>query len=170
VRLIRGFLTVASATVSLSSTMVAQDRQAEPEVIPGIPTSALPPEGMCRVWLKDVPVGRQPAPTDCASAIKSRPRDAILLIGDAGKNGKAPARSPVSALPRSQPNNDDLFNRRRNTSNLTAAERALLQEQRRTTPSVAAQRGGPQAQPAPAAAPAAVKAPDAKAAVVKPPQ
>jgi hypothetical protein len=168
--LIRGFLTAAIATVALASQSPAQEKQAEPELLPGIPTSALPPDGMCRVWLKDVPVGRQPAPTDCASAIKSRPRDAILLIGEPGKNAKGPARSPVNAMTRGQ--SEDLFNRRRGnaSSNLLPAERAELQNQRTNV----AQRAGQPAtsgQQAPAGGTAAVKAPDQKAAVVvKPPE
>jgi hypothetical protein len=37
---------------------------------------------MCRVWLRDVPERQQPAPSDCASAIRMVPRDAIVLFGD----------------------------------------------------------------------------------------
>jgi hypothetical protein len=51
-----------------------------------VPESAWPPDGMCRVWLRDVPERQQPAPTDCATALRTRPRDATLLIGEPKKD------------------------------------------------------------------------------------
>jgi hypothetical protein len=33
-----------------------------------VPPGHLPPAGLCRVWYDRVPPGRQPAPTDCATA------------------------------------------------------------------------------------------------------
>jgi hypothetical protein len=47
---------------------------------------------MCRIWLNDVPAGQQPAPTDCASAVRNRPANARVLFGDEppkGKKGKS---------------------------------------------------------------------------------
>ena len=86
----RGIVVTASAVVVLgSSSATAQDKpKEEQEAV--IPASALPPEGMCRVWLKDVPQNRQPAATDCATAIRSRPRDALLLLGAPSKDAKLP--------------------------------------------------------------------------------
>jgi hypothetical protein len=60
----------------------AQDKGREERAAPVVPTSAMPPAGLCRVWLRDVPAGQQPAPTDCASAIRKAPSSATVLFGD----------------------------------------------------------------------------------------
>jgi len=52
------------------------------------PESAMPPAGMCRVWLRDVPERQQPAPTDCSTAIRTLPRDATVLFGDLKRAAK----------------------------------------------------------------------------------
>jgi len=47
-----------------------------------VPVNARPPVGMCRIWLDDVPVSQQPAPTDCASAVRNRPPKGRVVFGD----------------------------------------------------------------------------------------
>ncbi len=47
-----------------------------------IPTAYQPPAGMCRIWVDNVPPAQQPAPTDCASAIKNRPANSRVVFGD----------------------------------------------------------------------------------------
>ncbi|HJQ19895.1 MAG TPA: hypothetical protein VJ867_06050 [Gemmatimonadaceae bacterium] len=37
-----------------------------------IPPGQLPPRGMCRLWIDNVPPGHQPAVTDCATAERQR--------------------------------------------------------------------------------------------------
>jgi hypothetical protein len=60
-----------------------------------IPVSARPPAGMCRIWLESVPVSQQPAPTDCASAVKNRPAKGRVIFGDDYvTREKAPASLP----------------------------------------------------------------------------
>ena len=59
----------------------AQDRTRETNAL-AVPVSAMPPAGLCRVWLKDVPAMQQPAPTDCAVAIRKRPPTAQVLFGE----------------------------------------------------------------------------------------
>jgi hypothetical protein len=57
-----------------------------------VPPGFFPPAGMCRIWLNDVPASQQPAPTDCASAVRNRPANARVLFGDEppkGKKGKS---------------------------------------------------------------------------------
>lgn len=49
---------------------------------PPIPREALPPKGMCRIWMDGVPLARQPAPTDCATAIRNRPPNARVIFPD----------------------------------------------------------------------------------------
>ena len=46
-----------------------------------VPVTFTPPAGLCRVWLNGVPASQQPAPTDCASAIKNRPSNAAVVFG-----------------------------------------------------------------------------------------
>jgi hypothetical protein len=66
----------------LTVPLGAQEKAREAHTVPAIPLSALPPAGLCRVWLKDVPAGQQPAPTECATAIRHRPPTALVLFGD----------------------------------------------------------------------------------------
>lgn len=47
-----------------------------------VPPGQLPPAGMCRVWIDDVPPGHQPAPTDCSTAERYRPDNARVIYGD----------------------------------------------------------------------------------------
>ena len=47
-----------------------------------IPTAYRPPAGMCRIWLDNVPPAQQPAPTDCASAVRNRPSNGRVIFGD----------------------------------------------------------------------------------------
>jgi hypothetical protein len=75
-----------------------------------VPPGFYPPAGMCRIWINDVPAGQQPAPTDCASAVRNRPANGKVLFGDdppKGKKGKSDKKksSPADELV-------DLINRR----------------------------------------------------------
>ena len=47
-----------------------------------IPASERPPAGMCRIWLDNVPAAQQPAPTDCATAVRNRPAKGRVIFGD----------------------------------------------------------------------------------------
>lgn len=47
-----------------------------------IPPGQLPPAGMCRIWIDGVPPGRQPAPTDCQTAVATKPANARVIWGD----------------------------------------------------------------------------------------
>lgn len=59
---------------------------------PQIPSSQLPPAGMCRIWLEGVPASRQPAATDCVTALRNKPANARVIFGDRlplrGKKGR----------------------------------------------------------------------------------
>jgi len=62
-----------------------------------VPVNARPPAGMCRIWLDDVPVAQQPAPTDCASAVRNRPPKGRVVFGD--DYVKARPQTKVKTLP-----------------------------------------------------------------------
>jgi hypothetical protein len=52
---------------------------------------------MCRIWIRDVPAERQPAPTDCASAVRNRPANGKVLFGDDPSKGKGKSKKKSSA-------------------------------------------------------------------------
>ena len=54
---------------------------------PSVPPAYRPPAGMCRIWLEGVPANRQPAPTDCATAVRNRPVNGHVIFGDSPKRG-----------------------------------------------------------------------------------
>lgn len=47
-----------------------------------VPRGYEPPAGMCRIWIDGVPPARQPAPTDCSTAIRRKPPNARVVFGD----------------------------------------------------------------------------------------
>jgi hypothetical protein len=53
-----------------------------------VPPAFYPPAGMCRIWINQVPAAQQPAPTDCASAVRNRPANGKVLFGDQPKGKK----------------------------------------------------------------------------------
>ncbi len=73
-----GFLAAMFAALVLAAPASAQGRDSSDKV----PEGHRPPPGMCRIWLDGVPAGRQPAPTDCPTAIKRRPPNARVIFGD----------------------------------------------------------------------------------------
>ena len=58
-----------------------------------IPKNLRPPAGMCRVWLEKVPANQQPAPTDCASAIRNRPPNARVIFSEDSEKRAADPKS-----------------------------------------------------------------------------
>ena len=66
----------------------SQTQQGQPRRDQIVPPGFFPPSGMCRIWLNDVPPGQQPAPTDCASAVRNRPTNGKVLFGDDPKSKK----------------------------------------------------------------------------------
>lgn len=66
---------------------------------PIVPKGYQPPAGMCRIWIKGVPPGQQPAPTDCPSAVRNRPANGRVLFGDEpakSRKGKSDKKSKAS--------------------------------------------------------------------------
>ena len=84
-----------------------------------IPAASRPPAGMCRIWLDGVPAAQQPAPTDCASAVRNRPARGRVIFGDdyvaprrpdSTKGGPPPI--PVKGLAPAQPKKSPVQARR----------------------------------------------------------
>lgn len=67
-----------------------------------IPASSRPPAGMCRIWLDNVPPAQQPAPTDCASAVRNRPAKGRVIFGDdyaaSKRSDTAKSRTPAKGF------------------------------------------------------------------------
>jgi hypothetical protein len=61
----------------------------------GVPESHRPPAGMCRIWIDGVPPAHQPAPTDCATAIRKRPMNARVVFGSDAPAGGARMLAPA---------------------------------------------------------------------------
>lgn len=47
-----------------------------------LPSGFAPPAGMCRIWIDGVPADQQPAPTDCATAVRNRPLNGRVIFSD----------------------------------------------------------------------------------------
>ncbi len=82
-------LTAIPARVVAQDTKAAQQQGKATQKDAPVPKAYLPPPGMCRVWVDNVPAARQPAPTDCATAIRNRPPNARVVFparkGNAGE-------------------------------------------------------------------------------------
>jgi hypothetical protein len=61
---------------------VLPQSQQQPRKSQHIPPGQMPPAGMCRIWIDGVPPGQQPAPTDCQTAVATKPANARVIWGD----------------------------------------------------------------------------------------
>jgi hypothetical protein len=95
---------LASAYLTAPAAVGAQTlvREAKPDTAPGVPKGMMPPSGKCRVWMDGVPATRQPAPTDCATALRKKPANARVIYGpntvEARQAGLDPARDRRPSL------------------------------------------------------------------------
>ena len=82
---------LAIATIAAADQAAAQGRGQDRD---SVPRQYLPPAGMCRIWLDNVPPNQQPAPTDCASAIRNKPSNARVIFAEkSGGDRKLPVKS-----------------------------------------------------------------------------
>ena len=75
--------TLLGLSVVLAGTAAAQGRGRGSD---SYPPGFKPPPGMCRVWIKGVPPGRQPGVTDCVSARATALANSTVLYGDRADN------------------------------------------------------------------------------------
>ena len=94
----RRFLMVVLGVVALelgsgaAAVLHAQGQPPRPKKQDSIPKEYLPPAGMCRIWVDGVPAAQQPAPTDCASAVRNKPSNGRVVYGeDKKKKGNSKA-------------------------------------------------------------------------------
>ncbi|MHB0947957.1 MAG: hypothetical protein ACYC4J_02730 [Gemmatimonadaceae bacterium] len=73
---------VVLATPALAQRGARENDRGSDRDRDSIPAAYHPPAGMCRIWVSNVPPAQQPAPTDCASAIKKRPANGRVVFGD----------------------------------------------------------------------------------------
>lgn len=88
------------APESAESERGRAERDREP---PRIPREYMPPAGMCRIWLDDVPPKQQPAPTDCPTAIRKRPPNGHVIFGKKSDDDDGPAMKLRKELRGSEP-------------------------------------------------------------------
>jgi len=78
----RLFVLVFAAMAAGGASLQAQARPQPQDPKATVPATHLPPPGMCRIWLDKVPPKQQPAPTDCATAVRNRPSNGRVIFGD----------------------------------------------------------------------------------------
>jgi hypothetical protein len=115
------------ALLAVPAAATAQARNAPRDTVP---LSMLPPAGKCRIWMAGVPAAQQPAPTDCATALRQKPANGVLLYGPAQRDTDADRFDPkVGQEPRTTKSTSDRANdERRNGS---PAEQELERQRER---------------------------------------
>lgn len=89
------FALIVTMTATLGAAPLAgQSLQGRVQV----PAGHMPPPGMCRIWIDGVPPGQQPAPTDCASAVRNRPPNGRVIFGDDVRRKKFKGKSAAWGL------------------------------------------------------------------------
>lgn len=80
-------LTASALLLVAPARLASQQRPVEKrDTVPAVPREMLPPPGKCRIWVTGVPAKQQPAPTDCATAVRQNPTNGIVLYGPAIKD------------------------------------------------------------------------------------
>jgi hypothetical protein len=59
-----------------------------------VPPDYKPPRGMCRIWIDGVPARQQPAPTDCPTAVRNKPRNGRVIWGEPADGNDRKDRDP----------------------------------------------------------------------------
>ena len=104
------YVLVLAALLAGGSAIQAQARPQPQDPKPTVPRTHLPPAGMCRIWLDNVPPAQQPAPTDCASAVRNQPRNARVIFSEELRKPNLPIKSlkePAPTPPAARKGQDD---------------------------------------------------------------
>lgn len=84
------YVLVFAVAAAGGASLQAQARPQPQDPKPAVPRTHMPPPGMCRIWLDNVPPAQQPAPTDCASAARNLPRNGRLIYNDEPRSPTLP--------------------------------------------------------------------------------
>ena len=71
-------------------------RQRDAQLEASVPAEYAPPAGMCRLWVRGVPADRQPAPTECAKAVRVRSPNSQIVFGKSKPTTGAAVGVPVA--------------------------------------------------------------------------
>jgi hypothetical protein len=99
-----------------------------------IPPGQRPPAGMCRIWLDGVPPGQQPAPTDCATAVRNRPANGRVIFGDDYVDGKSKKLTGNADDRRTAPREDRTQDRERIKGDTSRRDDSVERGDRRAKP------------------------------------
>src|SRR5882672_5904127 len=61
--------------------LLASSAPAQRRANAAVPVNLRPPVGMCRIWVDGVRPAQQPAPTDCATAVRNVPPKGHVIFG-----------------------------------------------------------------------------------------
>lgn len=86
------FGVVAAGTLFVALGAQAQDRKQKERA--ERQAERVAPPNMCRVWLDGVRPENQPAPTDCATALRNRPPNGRVIFGKQGDEKSLTKRQP----------------------------------------------------------------------------
>jgi hypothetical protein len=81
-------MTMSAGVAGAQRPVPAKPQQQQSPRREMVPPGFYPPAGMCRIWINGVPAAQQPAPTDCASAVRNRPANGKVLFGDDAAKSK----------------------------------------------------------------------------------
>ena len=88
-------LAVGPTRLVAQDTKATQSQEKRAQKDAPVPKAYLPPAGMCRVWVDNVPAARQPAPTDCATAIRNKPPNArVVFPAEKGRSSEPKGFAP----------------------------------------------------------------------------
>jgi hypothetical protein len=71
-------------------------RRRDAQLEASVPAQYAPPAGMCRLWVRGVPADRQPAPTECAKAVRVRSPNSQIVFGKSKPAGGTTVGVPVA--------------------------------------------------------------------------
>ena len=92
--MVRTLFSIAAASMFVGVPIADAQRPKRSERPADPPAVSVPPK-MCRIWLDGVRADSQPAPTDCAAALRNRPPNGRVIFGKEGDDRSLP-RQPAA--------------------------------------------------------------------------
>jgi hypothetical protein len=85
--------------IALVSSLWGGPAAAQDAARAGVPPEYVPPAGLCRIWLDNVPAAQQPAPVECAVAVRNKPSGARVIYGPSKDDSRGRAVRDAEKLP-----------------------------------------------------------------------